>query len=507
VTVLRPYQTEIIESVTREVRAARRSVLIQGSTGIGKGVIFDALIHRAVTKGKRVLFVSHRKELNDQISRMLDRRSIEHGIFSRQHWRYRPGLPVQVASIQTLARAEAKPDADLLLVDEAHHVAAGQYQEVLALYPKAVLIGASATPERLDGKGLGDVFQAMVCAPSMGELVELGYLLPFRVFAPEQPDLTGVKKSHGDYNLKQLDEAVRRSTTRLGGITREYRDKANGMRAIAFCVSIEDSKALAQQFCDDGIAAEHVDGTMPTGQRDAILARLRDGQTMVVTNVQLWTEGVDVPVVNCVILGRPTESLGLYLQQVGRGARPHPGQEYCLVLDHAGCVHRHGLPTQPRHWSLEGRVARTKKDDAIVPLVTCESCGTIRPHTQTFCSTCRGVQTSVFKGIPIEVDGKLVEVTSIYRCSKCDGSNVKLEGRELQVLVDCRDCKHRSYEPDKIAARQASESRRRQEYERLEAVRARKGFKEGWVSHAYRNLFGTWPPKAWRRQEQEQEQP
>ncbi len=497
---LRSYQQRALDRIRELGRTGKRRVALVSPTASGKTIMAGAIMEGAMRKGSRVLFLAHRKELIDQPSRLLDQMSIDHGVIKANHWRRRPDAPVQVASMQTLLRRELPP-ADLVVIDEAHRVAGAGYTQILQQYPKAFVLLLTATPWRLDGRGLADYADEIVEVAQVQELIDEGYLCPLRIYAPDQPDLSGIKSRCGDYDQRALGQKMQ-ETQLVGRIVDEWKRLGEGRRTLLFASSIEHSLDVVQRFKDAGISADHLDGTMDDSRREHVLARLDRGETTVLSNVDCVVEGFDLPSIGCVVGARPSKSLTRVLQAIGRCMRIEEGKPYAIVLDHAGWIREHGLPTQHREWTLEGRKKGEKRAEAIVPLVTCETCGTIRPHTQPFCATCRGVQTCVFKGIPIEVDGKLVEVTSIYRCGKCESDNVKLESRELQVIVDCRDCKHRSYEPDKIAAKQASEARRRAEYDRLEAVRTRKGFKEGWTSIQYRNLFGTWPPKAWRPQHQ-----
>lgn len=498
-TVLRDYQDDIVTKVVDHVRAGRRRVLVQAATGSGKSVIIGELIKRAVAKGRRVVFIAHRHELNDQISERLTKLGIAHGIWVKGHWKWNPDLLVQVVSIQTLAKAEFKPEAAVVIVDEAHHMVAAQYRTAMKCYPQAALCGFSATPERLDGRGLGDIFEVMVCAPSMSELIAQNHLLPFLLYCPDTPDLSGVQTSHGDYNQQQLEQAVRSSSRRIGNMAYHYNDKAKDLAAIAFLVSIEDSKDVAQTLRNEGLAAEHIDGKMPKSERAAILQRLKDGVTKIVCNVQLWTEGVDVPLVNCVILGRPTQSLALYLQQVGRAGRPYGDQTHAIILDHAGCVHRHGRPEQPRKWTLEGR-KRRKKQDASNLLQMCDKCGVVRSALAPFCPKCNPKKAALFPG-PTEVEGDLslyqdIILTDKNRCPECEGGPVRDQPTRAgyRMKRTCRECRAVWYAPDPDRAKNANMRQRLIEWRRLETVRMDKGFALGWSKHQYRETFGMWPP-------------
>jgi superfamily II DNA or RNA helicase len=496
---LRQYQLDVTDRARDAVRHGVKRLLIQAATGSGKTVLVASLILSAVQKGKRVLVLAHRKELIDQMFKTLVSCGLTPGVIMGDDYRARYDAMVQVASVQTLARRD-KPPADVIVIDEAHRANAKSYRDIVAAYPDAVLIGLSATPERTDGQGLCDMFDDMICAPSIAELTEMGYLLPLKVYAPAQPDLKGLPRSGGDYNQKALGERLRGDVTRVGEIPRHWELFGERRRTIYFGANVEDSRNMASEFVARGIAAEHLDGDTNTSLRDAVLGRLASGETLIVCQCDLLVEGYDLPSLGCVILGRPTLSIIRYLQQIGRVMRPWEDQTYAIVLDHAGCVHRHGLPATPRQWSLEGRKERDgKPEESGSKVLTCETCSTVRPANVWRCPTCFGVQEQIFVRAPIEVDGELVEFKprdmAPVLCT-CGSDSVTLEPfNDLRIRVKCRACGQTTYQPDRVAARMASADRKAAELARLEGVREQKSFKPGWVTQQYRETFGELPPR------------
>jgi len=496
---LRPYQVDVTERARGAVRRGVKRLLLQAATGAGKTVLVAALILSAVAKGKRVLVLAHRKELIDQMFKTLVLCGITPGVIMGDDYRARGDAQVQVASVQTLMRRPI-PAADVIVVDEAHRAAAKSYRDIIAARPDAVVIGLSATPERTDGQGLCDMFDEMICAPSIAELTEMGYLLPLRVYAPSQPDLKGLPRSGGDYNQKALGERLLGDVTRIGEIPRHWENFGERRRTIYFGANVEDSRHMASEFVARGIPAEHLDGDTNTGLRDAVLGRLERGETLIVCQCDLLVEGYDLPSLGCVILGRPTLSIIRFLQQIGRVMRPWEDQTYAIVLDHAGCVHRHGLPAAERVWSLEGRKERKETSEPKSELLTCEKCQTVRPPNVWRCPICYGDQQAMFVRAPIEVEGDLVEFKprdpNEIRCTACRSESVSLEPYgDLRIRVKCNACKGTTYQPDRVAARMASSQRRATELARLEQVREQKGFKPGWVTQAYRETFGEPPPR------------
>lgn len=363
-----------------------------------------------------------------------------------------------------------------------------------------VLVHNTATPWRLDRRGLGRMYQHMVITAQVQELVDDGFLLPVRAYAPDLPDLSKVKTKAGDYDIDAVSE-IMGSDKLVGNIVDHWLRLGEGRRTVVFASSVENSKHLSERFTDAGVRAEHLDGSDDDSKRDAVLDRLAQGETTIICNCDLLVEGWDLPSLGCVVLARPTKSLTRYLQQVGRGMRPHSDQSYMILLDHAACVHEHGLPTDPRRWSLEDRPKKKKgqKTDDGAVTVQCEKCGVLRPITVEQCPACAGIQIQVFRGILHERDEDLVEVKPTYTCQKCGSSAVGLKTwGELEIQVKCRSCHETSYEVDRQAAKHASEDLRRKEYDRLIQVQRSKKFKDGWVFHRYKNLFGRWPPSAWR---------
>lgn len=384
--VLRDYQAAIVDNVIAAYRDGARSVLVVLPTGGGKTVIFSRVVRGAAAKGKRVGVLAHRVEIVEQICVALDREGVSYGLIA-------PGAPqtahlVQVASVATLARRldEYADSFDLVVIDEAHHAVAGSWGKIIAAMLKARILGVTATPERLDGRGLGDVFEAMVDGPSTGDLIAQGFLSRFRVFAPATaPDLSGVRTRLGDYEIGGLRAA-------MGGLVIEstvveYSRICPGTPAVAFCVDIAHSEAVAARFRSHGYRAAHVDGETPAGERRRLIAQLGTGELNVLINCGLISEGVDIPTIGATILLRPTQSLALYLQQVGRSLRPAPGKQRALILDFAGNSLRHGLPDDDRIWSLKSKPRRERPTSA-ASVRRCSECGAVNPANARECLEC-----------------------------------------------------------------------------------------------------------------------
>lgn len=423
---LRPYQSQAIAEARDALRVYRR-VLIVAPTGAGKTTIAADIIRRAVERGGFVWFLAHRKELIDQASARLDQFGIRHGVIMAQHWRDRPQERVQVASVQTLVNRDVDIRPSLIIIDEAHRATANSYQIVIENAGKPRVIGLTATPIRGDGKGLASMFDAMVQCPTIGELMRDGYLVPDRAFAGRRIDLAGVEVRGSDYDATQLSDAMNKPHL-IGDVVSEWRRLAAGRPTMVFAAGVKHSRTLVEAFLAAGVAAAHLDGETPKQEREAILRRLADGRLTVVSNAMVLTEGVDVPVVSCVVLARPTKSKGLYLQMAGRGLRTAAGKTDCLILDHGNCTMEHGLVRRDQNWQLieDAQRRQAKQVSYAETFKVCPDCGEV---AELDLETCRcGYQFSVrakrkelkvYNGVLEEVTEKQVrEYTESQRKSK-----------------------------------------------------------------------------------------
>jgi superfamily II DNA or RNA helicase len=376
---LRQYQAELVTE-TRDALREVPSVLVQMATGGGKTGLAAYMSGSAQKRKKRVFFGVHRRELIKQTAKTFDKVGIPYGVILSGTTGDRRQL-VQIAMIPTLQkRLDWYGKPDLYIPDEAHHAGAATWAEVIDSYRDggSKIVGLSATPERLDGTGLGKWFNKMVTGPSVSWLIDQGFLSPYRLFAPSAPDLSGIKKTGGDYNRGDL--ATRMAATAItGNVVEHYRRLAHGRKAMVFCVSIKHSLAVVERFQAAGYRAAHIDGD--SDDRDGLIAAYERGDIQILSSVDLVSEGFDLPAIEVAILLRPTHSLSLFLQQVGRVLRPvyAPGfdlntregrvaaiaagpKPYALILDHsANSVPRelggrgHGLPDDEHMWTLEGR--------------------------------------------------------------------------------------------------------------------------------------------------------
>ncbi|WP_419900613.1 DEAD/DEAH box helicase [Roseomonas sp. USHLN139] len=437
---LRPYQVSADSRIDRQFAGGARRVLAVLPTGGGKTVIFAS---RALRSPGRVLILAHRKELIRQAVSKIPGSSIYPG---------RDAGRIVVGSVQTLARRlDRLPRFDDIIVDEAHHTVAGQFRQLLDSQPQARVLGVTATPERLDGKGLGDFYEAMVLGPSVQELQALGYLSPVEVYAPAAPpDVQALHTLAGDFNPRELNTLMDTPSV-TGDAVDHYQWYCPGKPTIGFCVSVEHARATAAAFRAAGWRAVAVAGDDPAEHRDGALAGLAAGTVELVFSCSLIDEGLDIPAVSCVIDLAPTKSLGRWLQRVGRGMRPAPGKRHMWLLDHAGNTLRHGMPDEPRPWSLTGRERRS----ITVPATRqCPDCFAI--HRPAAC--CPGC------GFDYEAARVAAERREIERR---EGELARLtpEDRRLQML--------RSAPLAELTAGAT--------FEQLQEIAAARGYSPGWV--------------------------
>ena len=465
-TELRQYQLQAVAEFNHARVEGKRRIMIVAPTAAGKTVIGAAIIKQAVEAFQDILVLAHRREIIAQTGKKLHDQEIGHGIILAGS-SPRPLERVQVAAVQTLsarairsARMEL-PKANLLVIDECHHCPATSYRKIIDAYPDAVLLGLTATPCRGDGRGLGGIFETILETPQVAELIELGFLVKTRVYAPVTPDLKGVRVQAGDYVESQLADRMDQPKL-VGDIVTHWHKYGERRKTVAFAVNVAHAIHLKDSFIESGVRAEHIDGSTPTPERDATLARLASGEIELVTNCMVLTEGWDMPDVGCCILARPTQKMGLYRQMIGRVLRPAPDKADAIILDHSGAVFRHGFVEDRVEWTLspdrraESPIHSTREEYGS-RLIECSQCGAIRESGKP-CFHCGFLPQRPPRDITIGAgDLGLVENNRKIRIGAGDPT---MRARWHAML-----------------AHLANE----------------RGYKPGWVAHKYNEKFGAWP--------------
>jgi superfamily II DNA or RNA helicase len=433
---LRPYQTKIIAEVIGKWQSGKRRVIATAPTGSGKTVLFAKIADKVLTDipNGKVWIIAHRIEMLSQARQKIEAISqrrigkIEIGD------KFDPTAEVYICSIQSLAaklpEIEAVPT--LIIIDEVHHAIADSYQELLKKFPRSLVLGVTATPIRADGQGFNDSFDELVCGPTVKELIYQGYLAPFKVFGAKLIQLKDVKIGNGDYHRQSLIDQIDRSIV-YGDLLAAYRKYADNTKTVVFCVDIQHSLDTAAAYQAAGVAAEHIDGEIDQKERLAILNRFRSGETKVLCNCELILEGFDLEDIETVQIVRPTASLSLYLQMVGRALRPHPDKDYARIIDHTSNIALFGLPDQERYWSL---------DPVPAPLSgwveKCPSCQHIfRPIKSS-----TSIHRQVMRGVPRQF-GRTI-------CPNCH-SNIQFLLRKPGLLFNAEVPAKMLVEEDKVA--------------------------------------------------------
>lgn len=368
---LRPYQAELVQKIKLSmVRGHRHIVAVLGCGG-GKSVIQASIAKSATDKGNRVLFLVHRRELCDQIERTFSSMGVNMAL-------------CQIGMVQTVTRRIAKiPEPAVILQDEAHHALSRTYRRIYDAFCGAYLLGFTATPQRMNEGGLGDVFDDLIESVSTEWLIQNHYLSPYEYYGVTLADTKGLHTRHGDYVKEELAELMEQHVI-YGDTVKNWKRYADGKQTIVYCASIAASKETVAAFRSIGVQAVHLDGATPKRERERAVQAFRDGTIQVVCNVDLFGEGFDVPDCEAVVLLRPTKSLTLHIQQSMRSMRFKPGKT-AIILDHVGNYLRHGLPDDKREWTLKTKKRKTKNE---IRVRTCPNCYAVLRATATRCPQC-----------------------------------------------------------------------------------------------------------------------
>lgn len=420
--MLRDYQEDILEDLLSN---QKDNPLVAAPTGSGKTVMMASLVESLNT---HTLVVAHRREIIAQLACALHFHGIEHSILGPTdivkycvryqiektgNHSYTPSAQVDVAMAQTLMRRSGAFKHDAMIFDEAHHYIRGSKWGDIREACGGRAFGFTATPQRTDGKGLGSkasgFFDRLIMGPSTGDLIARGYLAPYKIYDPgsaiDRSKIT-ISKTTGDFSAPSLRMVTKESKI-VGDIVRHYLQYAPGKQGLTFAPSIELAEDIAKDFKAAGVSAAVLSGKSKPADRERIDKEFKSGKILQLVNVDLFGEGYDVPEAEVVSMARATESLGWYLQAIGRVLRPSPNKEYGIVLDHVGNCQRHGSPAYPRQWSLADREKSHKKSPGLEKLKTCTSCTAKYDAYMIKCPYCESEPEAVKRSAPEQVDGQL----------------------------------------------------------------------------------------------------
>ena len=407
---LRAYQQRIIDQCREHFRAGRRRIVVQAPCRSGKTYTFGFMAHAAASKGKRVLVLAHREALVEQASNSFSKLRIEHGLILSG--RSSNTMPVQIGMIGTVARRLDRIHApDMIVIDEGHRSLGKQYRSIIDAFPAAHVLPFTATPARTDGRGLGEIAEALVQGPQPLELIESGDICRPRLFVPEpSADLSGIRNIDSVEGKAKAARALDRPHI-TGDAIAHYRRYASGLSFVCFCSGIEHAVHVAEQFTAAGIPTLSIDGTNSQGERDKIMGALASKSVTGITTTDLISEGVDLPSVWCTIHLRRTDSLIVYIQQSFRPLTPEPGKTHGIIIDAVNNFATFGWPHADREWSLDGRCNHNKRAaENTVAVRRCKACFMIyEPHIP-HCPFCGAEAERGSRRIE-QRDGDLVEIT------------------------------------------------------------------------------------------------
>lgn len=501
---LRPYQVDLKVNTSRAIKVHRRA-LLQLPTGGGKTAISSAMIEGCVRAGWDIWFLCHRDELVRQTSKTLQRMGIDHGYVAA-------GYPkdtrhqVLVCMVATVGRRldRLKPPK-IIFVDEAHHAVAGTWRKILDMFPDALVVGLTATPERLDGRGLDDVFRALVPGPQIRWLMDEGWLCDFRLWSHKPPDLSKVKRRGQDYDPEALSKTM---STLVGDAVEHYLRICPGERGVSFCVDVEHALASRDAFRRAGVRCEELDGETDKTVRRNVLSAFQRGELDVLTSVDLFGEGFDLPELLVAILQRPTESTALALQQVGRAFRPiyadgtdmstregrlwgiaNGPKPYAYLLDHAGNFGpsgTHGMPDDHREWTLEGRKKSTSNSGGPGAKV-CGNCFGSNPQGTKLCRWC-GTE---FILTPRELEVIAEDLVEIQRetARQATASESAMEVATFDAVVQifmARGYANPVTPAEAVWIKRGNQVTEQMFYDALKGVAMAKGHKRGWAEYLLR---------------------
>jgi DNA repair protein RadD len=412
---LRPRQIKAVQDIQQSYRSGFIAPTLVASTGFGKSHTAATIIRMAIARGKRVWFIAHLREILQSTSAKLTAENIPHGWIAAGAAGNRR-LPTQVVMIQTLARRlDSYEPPDMLIIDEAHLAVSDTYQTVMEWArsgPKfyraggAYMLNLTATPCRLDGRGLGEISDLLIPTCSTQTLINEGLLARLRYLKPGRPDLSGVHSRGGEYVSSEISELMQKPHV-VGSAVEHYRQHGAGRPGLGFAVDVASARRMADEFSRAGFRSVAVCGEDDPVSRDQALTGIQTGQLDFVWNAKLWIAGVDAPAISYISDMAPTKSLTRYRQGLGRGMRTHPGKIDLVYADHAGNYDTHGNPLADVEWTLAG-AGRSESGKSEVTIKTCPKCFSTLASNREACKC-----GHVFETKPREVEereGQLEEI-------------------------------------------------------------------------------------------------
>lgn len=493
--ILRDYQLEMIQDVKKSWQKGKKRPCIVAPCGSGKTVIASELAKNTTDKGNSVIFLVHRKELCDQTYATFKDYGVNMDL-------------CRIGMVQTLTRRDFL-EPKLIIVDENHHVLSKSYTNILNKFPNSYCVGLTATPTRLNGSGLGKVNDDLIIGPSVAELIKQYCLAPFKYFSHVSVNTATLEVKHGEFVQSDIDNLMSQKYI-FGDAIDNYR-KYSCKKTIVYCSSIANSRETAEAFKNAGIPAVHLDGETPKNKRGEIINDFRSGKIFVLCNVDLLSEGFDVPDCDSCILLRPTMSLTLHIQQSMRPMRYLPNKT-AIIIDQVENYTRHGIPDTPHEWSLDFK--KNNQVEKAASIRVCENCFSVYDMKTLFCENCfRGNQywdmrQAKCRGKNCDEFGKAQQF-GFGECCSCEGKlernnriereTVKCELKEIKnfKINSWKDCKPleelikiqntRGYEKGWVFFR-AKDLRLINTVDDLKYIQKALGYRRGWYIHRAEEL-------------------
>jgi superfamily II DNA or RNA helicase len=463
ISELRPYQLDALRAIRDSIRGGVRRLVVQAATGAGKTKIAAAMVDSALSKGNRTAFVVPSISLIDQTVEQFWAEGIRDiGVIQAGHAMTDWSKPVQVCSIQTVQARGVFPETRAVIFDECHRLFVA-HKKWMADSPHTPFIGLSATPWT---KGLGKHFETLLVAATTTELIEQGYLSPFRVFATGHPDLSSVRTVGGDYHEGELSGAMQTGEL-TADIIRTWQAKWGKPKTLVFAVDCAHARSIQDRFERAGFAFGYQDAHTPADARKEIKRKFHSEEYYGVVNVETLTTGTDWDV-RCIILGRPTQSEILFTQIVGRGLRTADGKDYLLLLDHSNTTQTLGFVTDIHHDCLDNGEKKSRAEVGNKPPLPkeCNNCSFLKPPRTPICPNC-GQQSKPACDM-VENDGELVELTVDRKATS-----------KRRTAADWPERERRAF------------------FSELKAYALeQRDYKPGWAAAKYREKFSVWPPRS-----------
>lgn len=485
---LRWYQEESLAQIREKFKKGIKKVMLVLPTGAGKTLCFCKILHSVHMNNKKAILVVHGIELVENASQRLFLEDVTHGVLQGNHFNKRPNENIQVCSITTLYRRKLAPEADILIIDEAHMATSKSYKWLAEQYPNAFFMPVTATPNVKQGlKHIADDYVAPI---AINGLIEEGFLVPPKYFSPSKVDVSGVRidSNTGDYVVSQLEKTMD-DISIYGDLVDNYKKRGENRKALIFAVTVEHSKKIKDHFNNAGIPCEHIDAKTPRAVREEIFKKLENGEIQAISNVGVLTVGVDIPCLGALIFARPTMSYNLWIQMCGRGTRLYPGKKDFLIFDHVGNISKHGFIEDEREVLLNG----WKEQKETNSILNCEKCYVVFSSRDNYKKVLkenfdedeeRFVEYYNNEFPKLKRGDRAFKTKLLYICPECEHDNTPIADPIIRKTGETEDILMELSDEEKLDIKVKTRLKE------LKNIKKSKGYKRGWVYFTLKAEFG-----------------